>query len=95
MNEEVIKNYEADFLMFCRLAAMGEIDQLEYIGDISEGIFIASIRAFKLAANQMYFRLEQAAPDKYPSISLECREFIIIANINTIIKERSLNVKKT
>jgi len=95
MNEEIIKNYERDLRLFCSLAANNQIDRQKYIGDISERIYMASSHAFKLAANQMYFRLEGIDPKQYPFQGLVMRNFKINSFVDKIIKEKTDHEQKT
>jgi len=95
MNEEAIKTYETDFQLFCSLAANSQIDADTWRGGYEVAIYHASSSAFELAANQMYFHLEQLCPAVYPFISLHHREQLIKKRINQLIKERTDHVKKT
>ena len=95
MNEEIIKNYERDLHLFCCLAANAQINADEWSGGDEAAICWASRDAFKLAANQMYFHLEQLDPKSHPYTSLVHRDCIIELITEQIIKEKTDHEQKT
>ena len=95
MNEEIVKNYEADFKFFCTLAASAERDGREYNLEACKAICKASYSAFKLAANQMLCRLELMDSRSYPYIGLGNRSFVIDKEIEKIHQKRGYHEQKT
>ena len=95
MNEEVIKNYERDLHLFCRLAAGAQIEANEWSGGDEAALCLSSRHAFELAAKQMHYRLELLQPSIYSYSSLCEREDKINSRIAEIIKEKTDHEQKT
>ena len=95
MNEEIIKDYERDFRLFCSLAADSQIEADTWSGGDEAAICWSARNAYKLAASQMHYRLEQLAPYKYPFPGLPVRNIIISDYVDKIIKEKTEHEQKT
>jgi len=95
MNEEVIKNYERDLRFFCRLAADSQIDANEWSSGDKAAICWAARDAFKLAADQMFYRLEALRPGVYHVTSIYGRQQFINDQVQRIIKEKTDHEQKT
>ena len=95
MNEDVIKNYETDFELFCSLAADSQLDSEKCREENEIAIYLASRHAFELAACQMMFRLELLEPQRYWFSGPDNRGKLIAARINFIIKEKQYHDQKT
>ena len=95
MNEQIIKDYEADLSLFCGLAADSQIEADGYNTLALKALCEASAGAFKLAACQMLYRLESLSPVNHPFSSLLNRDYIINTRIDIIRERRVYNVKKT
>ena len=88
MNEEIIKDYERDFRLFCSLAADSQIEADSWNGGDEAAICWASRHAFELSANQMAYRLELLEPGFTWPLSVDSRQAYVKATIDQIIKEK-------
>ena len=89
MNEEIVKNYEADYQFFLSEAARCciEKDKSEIV--VERTMMIGQIVAFKSAAYIMYFRLGMLSTGTYSNISSINRQCLIDREVTKIVKERS------